>query len=110
MDHSFIVHKILVLISSVPSLFGHFYYFPFCSLNLLSNIVQQEGIPVGCVPTAAGAATRCHYQGGGSASRGSAQPPWMQTPLEADLSWRQTPLEADPTLEADPPGGRPSGN
>ena len=49
----------------------------------------------------------------------SAQPPWMQTPLDTDLSldadhpWMQTPLDADPTwMQMSPlmqttPGCRP---
>ena len=43
--------------------------------------MEQECIPVGCVPTVAVAATRCLYWGGGIG-----QTPWRQTPL----------LEADP--------------
>ena len=30
------------------------------------NQLKQECIPVGCIPTAAVAATRCQYQGDGS--------------------------------------------
>ena len=45
-----------------------------------------------------------------SGDGGSAQPPWMQTPLEADPGRpSQSPLDADP-LDADadpPPRGRP---
>ena len=51
-------------------------------------------IPVGCVLTAAMAATRCQYKGVG------------QTPLRHN-SLKADPLEADHPLEAEPPRGRP---
>ena len=50
--------------------------------RVLKNLSKQECIPVGCVPTAVVAATRCQYQGG-----------WANPPPEADPPiWRQIPL------------------
>ena len=48
-----------------------------CRKKILFNIIfRREYIPVECVPTAAVAATRCHYQGG----LHEADPPSRQTP------------------------------
>ena len=91
----------------------------------LYHLLTQECIPVGCVPTTALAATRCHYGWGGPPNSPSWGRPggWYAQPLlDADLL-RQTqgglpnpldpnplPLDPDPhspldvdLLDADPP-------
>ena len=91
----------------------------------LYHLLTQECIPVGCVPTTAVPATRCHYGWGGlpnsppKADLGGLPNP----PLDADLL-RQTqgdlpnpldtnPLPLDPDLHSPsgcrPPGYRPHG-
>ena len=52
---------------------------------------KQECISVGCIPTAAVAATRCEYRGVGRPPAG--RPPLRQNLLEADLPNRQTLLK-----------------
>ena len=49
----------------------------------VKKYLLQECIPVGCVPTAAVAATRCQYQGGLPPGRGE------QTPSEGTPSSRE---------------------